>query len=115
VSRAIAARQSASNDGYNSRCFTFSSLSSTAFKSSSISTSFSSSSSLLSLSDDVYAAIRHGFFNFFGDFLSIVVGCERFLLTIPSTCSELNETNYLCLTEKENRLRILCYYGRRIP
>jgi hypothetical protein len=76
VRRAIAALQSASNSGYKSTCWTFlsifSSLSSTSFKSSSISSTFSSSS-LVSLSDEAYSAIRLGFLIFFGDLLSTVV------------------------------------------
>jgi len=78
VRRAIAALQSASNNGYKSIFLSiFSSLSSTSFKSSSISSTFSSSSSLLSLSDEAYSAIRLGFLIFFGNLLSIVV-CGRF-------------------------------------
>ncbi len=79
VRRAIAALQSASNNGYKSIFLSiFSSLSSTSFKSSSISSTFSSSaSSLLSLSDEAYSAIRLGFLIFFGNLLSIV-DCGRF-------------------------------------
>lgn len=83
--RAIAAWESASNDGYGSICwdflFWFSFLSSTSFNSSSITSTFSSSSSwssLVSLSDDVYSAIRLFGFNFFGDLLSVLVGGWRF-------------------------------------
>lgn len=73
IRRAIAARQSASNSGYRS---IFSFLSMTSLSSSSISSTVFSSSSLFSLSDDVYSAIRAGFFFFFVALSSVVV-CGR--------------------------------------
>lgn len=81
--RASATRQSASNSGYKStdcNCSSFFSKTSSSNSSisSTVSSSFSSSSSSLSLSDEVYSAMRLGFFSFFGDLLSTIV-CVRFL------------------------------------